>query len=318
MEQKKNIFTFLILLVFSFQIWQYIVPVIICIGLFGNTVTLSIAGDRTKKYDFMIRLLAVVDNMNLAVAIVDVISYMKYGPGAMIYAFNNWGCKLGLYIIIVLQHMEAWVIIMLTFERYVSIIYPLHVMRYLNLNRLKIIMSVILVLICMDYIPYLVTQNITDDPFVYPCQPTRYWGRKWGKFYNTWELIIFVFGPFGILLVANIVIIWQLAKRNRKQTNLGVNAHNNNDKDVKLRKQAPLLLSISDIFLITHGPMYFYLRTDFGQQFFSEDPVEQQYMDLGFNLCLMFLYVNYSVNFFIYVVTNEMMRKRFAGLLMRR
>ena len=305
------------LLYFLFQIWQTIMPMIICIGFFGNLVALFIAGDRKKKHPFMIRLLAVVDNMNLAVVTTDVIGRIKYGPGGMLYVLNNWGCKLGLYIVVVLQHMEAWVIIMLTVERYVSIMYPLHANRYLNLNRLKLIMSIIVVFILVEYCPHLVIQRINDDTSGFPCQPSRNWGRKWLNVNHKSELV--VFGPFGILLVSNIIIILKLAKRNRKRASLGLNINQNHQKETKLRKQAPLLLSISFIFLLTHGAVYFFLRTDFGRESFSEYLKEQeQYMSLRFTCCMLLLYINYSVNFFIYVGSNAEMRKRFSGIFSRK
>ena len=282
-------------------------------GLIGNTLTLFIAGDRKKRHPMMIRLLAVVDNLNIVVSIVDLIGYFLYGP-ASIYYLNNWGCKLGSYVLVTLQHYEAWVVVVLTLERYLSIMYPLKAHKSLSQRKLQVLLGAILFLNMIDYLPMLTSHSLVGSQYDYLCQANSKFGRWWAeKFYPTWQLVVFVGGPFGILLICNTAIIWQLIKRNRKRSELGIST-SKKENTINLNKQAPLLLGVGFIFLITQAPMNIYLMTDIGNKAYSDDPVEQEYLDLGFNLVLTFSYINYSVNFFIYVLTNTAMRQKMISM----
>ena len=124
----------------------------------------------------LIRLLAIADNLNLSIMAVDLIGKFLYGPD-MIYALNSWGFRLGIYATTVLQHYETWVVIMLTFERYVSVMYPLTANNVLNLSRIKLIMVFILALILVDYIPPLVSYDVIFDTYGFPFQSTYQFGR---------------------------------------------------------------------------------------------------------------------------------------------
>ena len=215
------------------------------------------------------------------------------------------GCRIGLYVVTVLQHYETWVVVVVTFERYMSIMHPLKSRVYLSRGRLKVAFYFILAFCFIYHVPHVITYDISDDDEGLPCQPTGKFGLWWEDNYKPIaSLILFAFGPFGIIFLCNIIIIGKLIKMQKTRSNLGVSEEQQNTKK-RLKKMVPLLMSLSFVFLITQGPYQIQLTPPFYFEIWSDDPTEQQYHSLWYNMIYTFANLNYSTNFFLYVLTHK-------------
>ena len=220
-------------------------------------------------------------------------------------------CKIGFYVVIVLQHYETWIVVMVTVERYMSIMHPLKARAYLSRGRLKVALFVILALCFIEYVPHIITFDIIDNYVDWPCEPSCKFGLWWEYNYKPkGNLLLFVFGPFSIILLCNVSIIGKLIKMQKTRSNLGVSEKQTNTTK-RLKKTAPLLMSLSFVFLITQAPYQIQLTPPFYIEIWSDDPTEQQYHSLWYNIIYISANLNYSTNFFIYVLTHKGMRDNF-------
>ena len=218
-------------------------------------------------------------------------------------------CRIGLYVVIVLQHYATWVVVIVTVERYMSIMHPFKARAYLSRGRLKVALYVILALCFIEYLPHIISFDIIDDYVDWPCEPSGDFGLWWEHYYKPkGNLLLFVFGPFSIILLCNLIIIGKLIKMQKSRGNLGVSQEQTNTRK-QLKKTAPLLISLSFVFLITQAPYQIQLTPPFYIEIWSEDPTEQQYHSLWFNIIYTFANLNYSTNFFLYVLTHKGMRE---------
>ena len=261
----------------------------------------------------MIRWLAIVDNLNMISLFVDCIGYHMYNVPDEIWTKNSWGCKLGVYVVLVLQHYETWVVVAVTVERYMSIMHPIKAHAYLSRERLKLALWAILAICLLEYLPQITSYDVIENWVEWPCEPSDVFGRWWEYNYKpTGNLIFWVFGPFSIVLICNVIVIGKLLRMSKNHDSLGVSKEQAITQK-KTKNMAPLLLSLSFVFLITQAPFQMFLTPQFGWKIYSADPTEQEYLILWFNIVYVFAYLNYSTNFFLYVLTNKKMRARFLA-----
>ena len=252
----------------------------------------------------MIRYLAMIDTFNLVVMAVD--NAIVVYKNEIMYSMDEWGCRLGLFVVTFLQYYESWVVVVLTLERYVSIVYPIKAKLFLTRSRLNALLGFLFVFIFIDTLPHIINFGIVETAYVFECQPTDKFGRWFiNQYAPIARVILHIMLPFGILLFCNIAIIIRLVAYNRKKDELDVK----NSRKIKLNKIGPLLLAISFTFLITQSPLTIYLRTDRGNTHWLPDPVSQAYLDLEFTALFALAYINYAINVGIYVLTNKEMRQ---------
>ncbi|CAF0710224.1 unnamed protein product [Brachionus calyciflorus] len=225
---------------------------------------------------------------------------------------NELHCRINLFIYITSGHISTWLLVFLSIERYVILQFPFRGKRiYTTRNSLRMLCIVIISIFILD-LPYLLPDFITKtriekDLHLVNCVPnlTRYF-----KYIFANNVIIYSFLPFIILLIFNSLLITVLARQKTQfksviQSNNSVNAK----RERQFKETTILLIGVTFFLIITVSPRYIY------QQKLRTTPLNKpDYVAIvvAISKILNILeMLNFSFNFFFYIMCSKTSRKEF-------
>ncbi len=231
-------------------------------------------------------------------------------------------CKLQSYTETVVNCTSAWILIIITLFRAISIWKP-HKAKLICTPKRAIIL-VILVLIMhftsFLYIPLKwhnwvvrklrgisVTRCVAYDNISY----SEYHAMQW------YQYIAASFVPFSCLVIGNIYIIVKVSLRKIKRHELGPNVSGNNNQAQRDHSLTVILILISLLFLITTSPFLITKLFELKKSGFLEGKSAiylARYM-LWRSTALMFNYVNNTANVFCYWASGRLFRKELKAML---
>lgn len=254
-------------------------------------------------------------------------------------SFSNLGCKVSVFLTYASFHISAWILVAVTIERVVSVIWPFKVKRCCTERSAIVVTSAIVALVCVMDSHILYGFSLSPLPIyqgVGECNPAY---EDYSMFYNyQWVWIHFVCGfavPFCFILIGNTLVIHGLRRMRKRQrwmydeTDSGrkphVHPHGHNGHHTKTLMI--ILILLNTIFFISQTPLaiylvYFpYVVSDLNQVACSDVSI---YMEGAEKLWFWesvthnFAYFNASINFVLYVVSGSRFRKEIVSLLMCR
>ena len=107
--------------------------------------------------------------------------------------------------------------------------------------------------------------------------------------------------PFTTILICNIAMIIKLKKANKARLHMQTNQQTNG---INITNLTTMLLTVSFIFLITSFPICLFLNLSalwYAQAAESEDYDAYSYLELTWVVVSLIWYMNYAINFFVYV-----------------
>ena len=221
-----------------------------------------------------------------------------------------WFCSIACLVVLACIQCSTYLIIIMTFERFYSIIRPHKAASFNTIKRAKIIIICIFIFSFSYYSPYLYISGNNGKM----CVPNRFANVNiYGTIFH-WvsEVINFVL-PFVFLLTMNSVIIHTLKQRSK--TNLiGSEGEGQSKKEVKNSEKQifTTLLLVTFAYLILTIPgkiLIFYLN------FFSGNtPYYYAGLHLLYQIGEKTLYSNHGVNFFLYVISGQKFRADLKNL----
>ena len=222
---------------------------------------------------------------------------------------RHWYCCLLIYTFISSFLVSCYLLIIMTFERFYSIIRPHKAASFNTVKRARIIIVFIFVSGFSFSIPYFfIVDNIGNF-----CVPNQFASDNgFGELYY-WltEIFIFIF-PFLSLLIMNSIIINTLRERSR--LNLSAGQGKNQSVKVKHSEQqiVTMLLLVSFVFLILNLPvraLVFYLNFSTGNtpQYYAGLYLFNQIGEKSF-------YTSHGINFFLYVISGQKFRTDLRNL----
>ena len=230
---------------------------------------------------------------------------------------KHWYCCLQMYTYFSSFLSSAYLLIVMTFERFYIIIRPHKAALFNTVKRAKIIIVCILIFYFTYSIPFLFVAGHNGIS----CVVNRFAsGNVLGEMYH-WatEVFIFIF-PFLSLLTMNSVIIHTLRKRS-KQNILASKIQNENEGE-HLRNKNPekqivtMLLLVTFVFLTLNMPVrsaVFYVNFSSGNT-----PYYYAGIYLFYQFGVRAYYTNHEINFFLYVIFGQKFRTDLRNLVMAR
>ena len=298
----------------------YLPPTIVILGTFGNVFSFIILRRKTMiKFStyFYLAVLAVADTLVLYIGLLRL--WIGELTGYDLKEQADWLCKLTNVLGYTVSDYSVWLIIAVTVERYIVVCHPLKANTLCNNQRAKKVIVILLVAMAALNIHFIWTASITTFTLDGEKIP-RCTGAKEHKILveDVWpwvDAFTYSFLPFLIIIVLNSLIIRQVihARRSRSQLSGSIYEQRRPSSEGST-KLTVMLLTISFSFVLTTLPMNMSLiasvlidpNTDL--QSLSKFKLVKTITEL-------LMYVNHSMNFFLYCATGHKFRRQLIWMV---
>lgn len=302
-------------------------PILLAVGSLGNLFSFIILFKNLGKastYTYLCAL-ALLDLLVLYVGL------LRIWIGQFITDVldtSNILCKTGTFFGYVCSDTSVWLIVAVTIERFIAVMFPLKAPRLCSRRNAHIaIVGLILTFVAVNS-HFLWSVEIHHYSFnrtvISKCHAKAVFGYLVEDVWPWIDAGIYSFVPFLIIIISNIFIIKNIisAKHTRSilrqkssiSTRKGT-INSNRTRGESSKKITLMLLSVSFTFLISTLPMNLVLiYTSFADDV-EEDDVSFVRRKLLKTIAEMLMYVNHTVNFFLYCMTGKKFRDQFKALV---
>ncbi|PVD21427.1 hypothetical protein C0Q70_19600 [Pomacea canaliculata] len=319
----------------------YVPPVLIVLGTLGNIVSFIVLRRRAmckvSSYLYLASL-AVADSLVLYIGLLRL--WLIELIEVDFHNSSDWVCKLMVSFGYIASDLSVWMIIAVTVERYIVVCFPLRACTMCNTNRAKVVICFIALLIFCINIHFFWTVSLVEDSNnVTNCQATPSHIYLVDEIWPWVDACFYSFLPFVTILILNILIISEVVKARTHRQNLqSMNEYHYHQQRPQRPQQrrstaatvfgcrrfsspgegtklTVMLLTVSFTFLLTTLPMNISLIVTafWNQQKHSERQMAQ--FNLAKTITELLMYVNHSINFFLYCATGQKFRKQIAELI---
>lgn len=290
------------------MIIKYFFPFSLIIGTCGNFMIVIITRRKSIKACISVSLILTT----LAISDTTVLWVSEFKNWLFVvfnYDFarsSAFSCKLTRYLFYCSSHLSNWLVVLFTIERFICVWFPLRVKNLCSSKKMAIAVILLIFGICSVNIVWLLFYHIG----IRGNCTTKFVGRKFYSYFPIINIIMAVVLPFLIVLVLNTFIITGLI-RSRKSFNMEGyrNRYSKKDSNQKRRITIGLMLT-SMLWLILTMPQALVEnikpKLSYGPYFLLQ------------TIVFMALYVNYSINFYIYMLSSKNIYWEFMGLFGRR
>ncbi|XP_061180277.1 thyrotropin-releasing hormone receptor-like [Saccostrea echinata] len=302
-------------------ITMYISPAILIVGTTGNIIAFFILRRnmfRISTY-FYLAVLAIADLIVLQFGLLR--EWIGHISDYDIQNISNLSCKIFVSLNYLGSDFSVWLIVAVTTERFIAVCFPLRANVLCSVNKARsVTISLLGLSFCLNA-HFLWTVELTEvrlnSSKVEKCTP----GHKFDFFLTeVWPLVdafTYSFIPTFICSVLNILIIRRvfIARKYRgrlQKCNAGRNNLNNkslpSERTIKLTK---MLLAVSLTFVLTTLPNSICIVVqNYWDLDYTKDVLRQiSNFVLARTITGHLMYINHSVNFFLYCATGKKFRK---------
>ena len=221
---------------------------------------------------------------------------------------NIYACKIISFLLLYLNANSSWILVFISLERLITVKFSN--IKYMKSMRVKLgLISLIYLLNFLLYCPNLILNKIKFSIFdngseiKLSCLPTNF-----EIFYI--QMLISAINtiaiPFVIMLFCSILIIYSIYEtRKRQATQQAINEQKKLKRDIQL---SVTIVTVDIIFLIFNTPQLIEQFLIFGSGYLRDQRT--------LNLLNMFYFVQYGVNFFIYMFAYLRFRKVFCYIFL--
>ncbi|XP_052788786.1 probable G-protein coupled receptor 139 [Mya arenaria] len=307
----------------------YVPPILLVLGTIGNLLTFIIMSGNMLKastYSYL-AVLAIMDILVLYVGLLR----MWVGSFAIdIQHASNWLCKLVTFLGYVSSVTSVWLIIAVTIERFIAVKFPLRAPRICNVYRARVVILAIVVATCLLNMHIIWTVELqTKDhngTLTSECEASQLHRVLVMEVWPWVDAAVYSLFPFVIISILNVLIVrcvLSARKQRSHMQNLGgttkflaVNKQQGGKRpNESSKKLTCMLLAVSFTFLITTLPMNILLLVRAFTEEKNKDLNSHEYkkqfaqMTLARTIVELLMYVNHSVNFFLYCATGRKFRR---------
>lgn len=308
----------------------YIVPVIIVLGLIGNTCSFLVFVTthlRSLSSSVYLSALAVSDNGFLICVFISWLNNVH----VHLYHRNVW-CQLFVYLTYVFSFLSVWYVVGFTVERYIAVCFPFKRCDMCTTKRAKIVVVAMALFAAIAYTFALWTSSVDTAGAVEPfCMPRQQY-MGFIDVMNNIDTATTLILPSFALLFFNLRIVWAvgLVSRDRKYMRDSTSSEsaatlwsrwssdNSGVRPASHMRVTRMLLVVSSVFLALNLPGH-----AFRVYLFIMQLVDKTYSpgELFFHWQRFFLYVyyiNFAINIFLYSICGKNFRLALKSLVLRR
>ena len=318
---------------FSDVVVKYVFPVIIIIGSVGNGLSFLVLVRKRLRGNslyFYLMVLTLADTLVLYVSCLK--TWVRALTGFELLHVSAVSCKIIMFILLLSMHMAAWLVVLVTFDRFVSVWFPFRAATICTARRARVITAcLLLAVIALDvHVFWTIGLHANpdsgedrycrprpDDPFMQ--QPFEYL-----------KLATYSFIPFGAVFALNLGIIYKITRRSTvlrrcdsivTTTSIRTSGGGSFHSETALRDGAVartlrqqrviyMLLTLSFSWLILTAP-YAIVSVIITAKL---DMMSMNSFVFWKTFAFLTLYLNHAINFYLYCITGRKFRQEFYEL----
>ncbi|XP_067661475.1 neuromedin-U receptor 2-like [Haliotis asinina] len=305
-------------------IWTYIPPILIVMGSIGNILCILVLSKTSMKFSttsLYLRVLAVVDIVVLYTGLLR--QWLRYLLNLDIRRMTEPGCKIHTWIVYAVVHSSAWLLVGVTLERVLSVMFPHTVKMKCTRKAAYAIIGSILVFFLLLNAHYL--YGIGDyyyqegnETLLIPCDGIT---DDYYRFETTiWPWVDFCFYSFlpsSILIISNFCIIRTVYSSDTKANDVKGYCGNVTARKNKTSSMTMTLVAVSAAYVICTTPFCVYaIYSNIHSEGLSLETKATR--SLLWSLVNMLQYLNNTINFIMYSVTGSRFRHELKGMFCKK
>ena len=303
-------------------IWSVIFFLTYAIGTGGNILSIIICrrkSIRKTKLTFYLTSLAVCDTVALNSGLAR--WAILYGFDIDLKETSVVLCQSLAFLVSAAADMSCWVLTMVTIQRFVGVCIPLKINVVCGYRGMRASLGMAAILAFGKNLHFLVTSWSTGHTYLVYDNQSAYFGCTPVKEGYTrfvllaWPMVEFVFQaglPFVVILTCNIMIIAKLISRQKNKDAKHNNPATQDSGHKKLTSMTIMLLVTNISFLILTSSIYgMWIYWKFAD-------IDETAFETMRPYSLLLYYLNFAINFFLYVISGPMFRRELVCLLKRK
>ncbi|XP_050396627.2 FMRFamide receptor-like [Patella vulgata] len=297
----------------------YIPPILLILGTFGNIFAFLVlrhkAMSRLSTYLFL-AVLSVADSLVLGIGL------LRLWVGELsnfdIRDQADWLCKCIITLGYVWSDFSVWLIVAVTLERYIVVAYPLKAQRLCSVQKAKKTIFALLITFVAINMHFFWTvglhQSVNGGEMKCDSSPDHAYlvNVVW-----PWiDALLYSFVPFVLILIFNILIIFRIFRATTGREYLQNRGKNIRRFNLEGNSRLTImLLTVSFTFLVTTLPMNIGIIGSFFWNKRSHNVAEMSKLRLFVTVAELLMYLNHSINFFLYCATGQKFRNEIVKMV---
>ncbi|XP_064650083.1 cysteinyl leukotriene receptor 1-like [Lineus longissimus] len=292
---------------------SYLTPILVIFGVINNLlvlVVMSLPQYRKHVSCLYLRALAVFDIINL-LGIGTVLT--KNVMVAMIARYGDPFCAALSFCSYFSPNASSWVIIAITFTRFVAVMFPLKAHLITTFKAANIYIAVTVIAFCVWASPSLVFSKAPKGESTRAFRCVLLIPVSVNASYEMAHSILALMLPFFVLLVLNLSIMNKMNRRNKSVERMTVSATDTKEE----RSVIVMVFGVTIAFLVLVLP--YVIQTIVWQVLLAYkelNPYQIKQRNFSYTMASMFYATNCSINFFLYFITCRKFRQDFKSVIL--
>ncbi|KAL8578620.1 hypothetical protein ACOMHN_007078 [Nucella lapillus] len=229
--------------------------------------------------------------------------------------YGDFGCK-AINLVYILNCYAHWVLVLVCFERFLAVRWPLKKAVFFTKSRAWLIAAVLFVVIFLIYAQLFVLY--ISDPTGHICG----FDEDMGNYVRLWywfSSFLFSFAPFILLVIFTSLIITGLWKYRVARKSILRGDHNNGSKDKRsessnMERAISVMMSVAAVvfLLLTLPSCIFVVSFDYWSWY---PPVSYARWMLFQQIAFVMSDLNHAINFYLYFLTADKFRSQFKDMI---
>ena len=302
-------------------IWKIVPPLVIILGTFGNSLTIVVLLRQARNLSSTAVYLLILAFSDLLILYLGPIrQWIKYLWKTDVRTLTDAGCKIQIFLTYFSAQFSSWLLVAVTIERAISVIYP-HKVK-LGCTTTKASISVLTIFICIFglnahfFYGYGLTSVPSNLKSTYQCIPLYDEYRNFRDEILPWiDFTVTFLVPFLLLSLSNVIIIVKLKRSARRRRKMSLTQTERAGRSVTL-----LLIVLCVVFFICLTPVSIYLiimphvKENAMKLPFQEMVRQIEYVLFWHALTNCFSYINATTNFIFYFLSGSRYRSEVRAL----
>ena len=216
-------------------IWKIFCPILIMVGTISNTLTLIVFSRpnmRSNNTVFYMIILAIGDLLVLTVGLSR--TWIKYTFDYDIRSYSEFVCKGHSYFVHLLLHFTTYTLVAVTIDRCVCVCSPFKSKRMSTFRNARFTMPAIGIFLLITHTFFIVGFKLEDKNGETVCMESE--NIDW-KTWSYFDIILFCFIPFTIMIVCDICITRKIATSDKRVSKYGMKSDNGSSEKHAQRKR---------------------------------------------------------------------------------
>ena len=299
----------------SYYVWLVGAPFLVVVGTAGNAMAAAVMMRkrlRETTTSLFLAVLAFVDTSILYIGLL-----RQWAIVCKDFDIRNYAeiiCKLHPFLLYALNQFQAWLLVIVSFERLIAVFLPHHSKRLCTKTSAAVSLVVSAVVVVALNAHFLWTNQYVrirfDDYMVSYCTPFDARNDTFRRDVWPWiDFVAFSLMPFGILVSSNVAILQRVLRSqyaHRKSQHVHGNA-------TKMTSMTAILIVVTFSFFLTTAPISIYLIQNDTMR--GESTSNDGAKWVAFNLLT---YTNNTINFLLYCVSGSRFRRELISMFRRK